>query len=70
MPVLKPTTPHPGESMQDLPPSLEALVRSQGVAPLEDPSILFNTWPGDENDGFEEDIRALRQANPAFTNRP
>ena len=43
--------------------SLEALAEQQGVVPLEDPSKLFGTWPGEIDDGFEELICDLRNRN-------
>ncbi|MCF8079866.1 MAG: hypothetical protein K9K88_11355 [Desulfobacterales bacterium] len=42
-------------------PSFDELAELQGVKPLEDLSVLFGTWPGDVDDGFEEEIRRLRQ---------
>ena len=42
-------------------PSIEDLANSQGVRPLGDVRVLFGTWPGTEDDGFEEAIRELRQ---------
>jgi len=44
-------------------PSLEELAVSQGVKPIADLNIIAGTWPGEDNDGFEEDILALRKAN-------
>ncbi len=41
--------------------TIEELARSQNVEPLRDPTILFGTWPGEVDDGFEEAIRTLRQ---------
>ena len=41
--------------------SLGELAESQGVNPIQDVKVLFGTWPGEENDGFEDDIQALRQ---------
>lgn len=41
-------------------PDLDALARSQNVEPLSDIRELYGTWPGDESDGFEEEIDALR----------
>ena len=40
--------------------SLEELAVSQGVQPMSDVNKVLGTWPGAEDDGFEEDIRALR----------
>jgi hypothetical protein len=42
-------------------PSLEELAVTQGVQPMSDVKKLFGTWPGTEDDGFEEDILALRK---------
>ena len=42
--------------------SLEQLARSQDVGPTKNVEALFHTWPGDEDDGFEEAVNALRQA--------
>jgi hypothetical protein len=42
-------------------PSLEELAVSQGVKPMSDVKKIFGTWPGTEDDGFEEDILALRK---------
>lgn len=48
--------------------SLDELAESQRVKPLSEIKILFGTWPGDELDGFEDDIRVLRQASLAGGN--
>ena len=40
--------------------SLEELAKAQGVKPMKDASDLIGTWPGEENDGFEEWIDELR----------
>jgi hypothetical protein len=45
--------------------SLDELAESQGVSPMQDVKALFGTWPGEDNDGFENDIQALRQMSPA-----
>lgn len=42
------------------PQTIEELAESQGVKVLSDTSVLFDTWPDDENDGFEEAIRKIR----------
>jgi hypothetical protein len=42
-------------------PSLEELAVSQGVQPMPDVKKIFGTWPGTDDDGFEEDILALRK---------
>lgn len=40
--------------------SIEELARLQDVRPLEDVRELFGTWPGEEDDGFEEAVDRLR----------
>jgi len=42
-------------------PTIEELAEAQNVKPLQDIKALFGTWPGEEDDGFEEEITALRQ---------
>jgi hypothetical protein len=42
---------------------LDELAESQGVKPLSEINVLFGTWPGDDQDGFEDDILALRQSS-------
>ena len=49
-------------------PTLEALARSQNVVPVSDIEDLFGTWPGDESDGFEAAIDALRHPESAHEN--
>lgn len=56
-------TPPPGDFRQAL--SLDELAESQAAVPLQDVSVLFGTWPGDMDDGFEELIRHLRKQNMA-----
>lgn len=51
-------------------PSIEELATAQDVHPLDDVSAIFGTWPGEESDGFEESIRALRYRSLAGGNRP
>jgi hypothetical protein len=46
-------------------PALEELARAQNVQPLTDVQVLFGTWPGDEDDGFEEAVHDLRHAASA-----
>jgi hypothetical protein len=41
-------------------PSLDELAQSQNVQPLTNVSVLFGTWPGEEDDGFEASIDELR----------
>ena len=45
--------------------SLDELAESQGVKPLSEINVLFGTWPGDDQDGFEDDILVLRQSSLA-----
>ena len=47
-------------------PTLEELARAQNVQAMTDVQALFGTWPGDEDDGFEETMDELR--HPAGTN--
>lgn len=56
-------TPLPSDFWQAL--SLEDLAESQAAVPLQDVSVLFGTWPGDIDDGFEELIGDLRKRNMA-----
>ena len=37
-------------------PTLEELAHAQKVQPMTDVQALFGTWPGDEDDGFEEAV--------------
>lgn len=41
-------------------PTLEELAYSQNVRPMTSVQALFGTWPGEEDDGFEEMIDELR----------
>ena len=41
-------------------PTLDELAHSQNVQPLVDVRVLFGTWPGEEDDGFEAAIDELR----------
>lgn len=41
-------------------PTLEELAEAQGVTPIADFRILFGTWPGEPDDGFEALIDELR----------
>jgi hypothetical protein len=56
-------TPPPIDFWQAL--SLNELAESQAAVPLQDVSVLFGTWPGDIENGFEELIRNLRKQNMA-----
>lgn len=53
--------PLPGDFWQAM--SFDELAAAQGVRPLTNIDTLMGTWPGDVNDGFEESIQTLRQAN-------
>ncbi len=52
-------TPLPTDFWQSL--SIEELAQAQGVRPLNDVSVLFGTWPGEPDDGFEDEVRKLRK---------
>lgn len=41
-------------------PTLDELAHSQNVQPVADVRLLFGTWPGEEDDGFESAIDELR----------
>lgn len=41
-------------------PSLDELAQTQKVQPLTNVRVLFGTWPGDDNDGFEAAVDDLR----------
>jgi hypothetical protein len=60
-------TPLPASFWQSL--SIEELAQIQGVKPIDDVTMLFGTWPGEPDDGFEEDIRALRQQSLAWNGK-
>ena len=53
------TTPFPTDFWQS--PTIEELAASQGVNPIADVHALFDTWPGEDDDGFEDSIHKLRQ---------
>jgi hypothetical protein len=42
-------------------PTIEELAEAQNILPIESVEMLFGTWPGDIDDGFEESVHALRQ---------
>lgn len=44
-------------------PGIEELAQIQGIKPIDDITALFGTWPGEPDDGFEEDVHNLRQQN-------
>lgn len=43
-------------------PTIEALAAAQNVAPISDATLLYGTWPGDPDDGFEEAVDELRHS--------
>lgn len=53
--------PLPGDFWQAM--SFDELAAAQGVGPITNIDALVGTWPGEVNDGFEESIQKLRQAN-------
>lgn len=44
-------------------PSLDELALSQNVEPVANVNVLVGTWPGEEDDGFEDAIEELRHPN-------
>ncbi len=46
-------------------PSLDELAEAQGVGPITDIAILFGSWPGELDDGFEEAVQELRRQSLA-----
>ncbi|MDP8238564.1 MAG: hypothetical protein P9X24_05710 [Candidatus Hatepunaea meridiana] len=42
-------------------PTIEELAETQGVSVMSDVEALFGTWPGENDDGFEDAIHKLRQ---------
>lgn len=42
-------------------PTIDQLAKAQNVQPIKNVRDLFGTWPGEENDGFEDDIDELRK---------
>jgi len=55
--------PFPGDFWAS--PTVDQLAESQGVRPIEGVHLLFGTWPGEDDDGFEDEIRSLRKTSPA-----
>ena len=51
-------------------PSLKELAESQKVRPLNDVRVLFGTWPGDAEDGFESLIDELRHSHDVSKDLP
>lgn len=56
-------SPLPTDFWQSL--TLEQLAEAQGVQPIQDISVLFGSWPGEMDDGFEESILHLRRQSIA-----
>lgn len=44
-------------------PSLDELAQAQNVGPMMDIRVLFGTWPGEMDDGFEEAVDELRHSS-------
>lgn len=44
-------------------PTLDELAQAQSVRPMRDVRMLFGTWPGELNDGFEEAVDELRHSH-------
>ena len=40
--------------------TIKELALLQNVRPMEDVGVIFGIWPGEEDDGFEEEIERLR----------
>lgn len=59
--ILPSGAPLPGDFWHTM--SFDDLAAAQGVRPLSNIDALVGTWPGDVDDGFEESVRRLRQAN-------
>ena len=59
-----PSTLDPGVNSFWQAPTLEQLIAAQGVKPISDIRVLYGTWPGEEEDGFEAMIDALRHPRP------
>ena len=64
--LLPPSTPPSIEFWQS--PSLEELAQTQHVGPIQDIWKIWGTWPGEIDDGFEEEIERIRQAHLAGGN--
>ena len=59
--ILPSGAPLPSDFWQSM--SFDELAAAQGVRPLTHIDALVGSWPGDVNDGFEESVHKLRQAN-------
>ena len=58
--ILPSGAPLPGDFWHAM--SFDELAAAQGVRPMADIDTVIGTWPGDVNDGFEEAVHRLRQA--------
>lgn len=47
-------------------PTLHELAKAQNVGPL-DPAALRGTWPGEDDDGFNDAVEELRHGRPKET---
>jgi len=56
--------PHGGPISPDFweSPTLDELAAMQGVGPVADVETLLGGWPGDKDDGFEEEIQRIRHS--------
>ncbi len=45
------------------PASIDELIKEQRVEPVNDLSVLYGSWPGESDDGFEEAIDRLRHGD-------
>jgi len=61
MEILPSGAPLPGDFWQAM--SFDELAAAQGVRPMTNIDAIVGTWPGDVDDGFEESVHKLRQAN-------
>ena len=51
-------------------PGLEELAESQSVSVMEDVEALYRTWPGDDDDGFEQSVDELRRVEAGAAGDP
>lgn len=59
--ILPSGAPLPGDFWYAM--GFDELAAAQGVKPMNDIDSVIGTWPGDVNDGFEEAVHRLRQAD-------
>ena len=52
------------------PPDLEELAKSQSVCVMEDVEALYRTWPGEDDDGFEQAVDELRRVDAGAAGGP